>query len=191
MTADVRILSGVAAIVAGVQDYFANVGDGTSVVFGYRERTKQSNQGVGMANRVIFLPGDPNGSGGKLAPTPRDVGRRQLEDDDGNRVADIRPLASWERQFSISIWGVDKTAPRDELAQAVATEDLFEKTVRAVEGFTGAGGMNLAWGAVTWTLPKENTFGTELLVGLALAHPLLDAPEEVGFPGFTIVRTGT
>ncbi len=191
MSSEVRILSGVAALFQGVKDYFDAIGDGTSVVFGYRERAKQINQGLGQANRVIFLPGDPNGSGGKLGATPRDVGRRQLNDEDGNRIADIRPLASWERQFSISIWGVDKDAPRDELAQAVATENLFEHTLRAIEGFEGAGGMNLAWGAVTWTVAKENTFGTELLVGLALAHPLMEAPEEVGFPGFTLERTGT
>lgn len=190
MTADVNILSGVAALVKGVQDYFVEFGEGTSVVFGYRERAKQINQGVGMANRVIFLPGDPNGAGGKLAPTPRDVGRRELYD--GNvHVANIRPLASWERQLSISIWGVDKFAIRDELAQAVAAEDLFELVVRAVESFTGAGGMNVAWGAVTWTVAKENTFGTELIVGLALAHPLMGVPEEVGFPGFSLERTGT
>lgn len=191
MSGVVNILSGVAALVAATQLYFAEVGDGTTVAFGYRERAKQINQGLGGANRVIFLPGDPNGAGGKLAPTPRDVGRRELDDGDGNHVATIRPLASWERQFSISIWGVDKDSPRDELAQAVATEALFEHTVRAIEGFVGTGGMNLAWGAVTWTVTKENAFGTELLVGLALAHPLLDAPEEVGFPGFTLERTGT
>ncbi len=187
MSSVVNILSGVAVLMAGVQNYFDSVGDGTSVRFGYRERAKQINQGLGQANRVIFLPGDVNGAGGKLAPTPRDVGRRELFDGP-EHVATIRPLASWERQFSISIWGVDTTAPRDELKQAVATENLFEQVVRAVEGFVGAGGMNVAWGAVNWTVAKENTFGTELLVGLALAHPLLDVPEEVGYPGFTLER---
>ena len=191
MTAPVRIVSGVSALVANVQAYFLAVGDGTSVVFGYRERAKQSNQGLGQANRVIFLPGDPGGAGGKIAPSPRDVGRRELDDENQVHVATIRPLASWERQFSISIWGVDKCAPRDELAQAAATEALLEQTIRAVEQVSGAGGPNVAWGAVTWTVAKENTFGTELLVGLALTHPLLDAPEEVGFPAFTLQRVGT
>lgn len=193
MSSEVNIVSGVAALFLGVQEYFGLFDDGTAVVFGYRERAKQINQGSGGANRVIFLPGDPSGAGGKLAPTPRDVGRRQLDDtsDPPVHVADIRPIASWERQFTVSIWAVDKAAQRDELAQASAAETLFERLVRAVEQFTGAGGPNVAWGSVTWTVAKENTFGTELLVGLALAHPLMDGPEEVGFPGFEIQRVGT
>lgn len=190
MTDVVRIISGMTVLVTGVRAFFDARGEGTKVVFGYRERAKQINQGAASANRVIFLPGEPTGNGGKLAASPRDVGRRELEDDDGNHVASIRPLASWERQFTISIWGVDTDAPRDELAQAAATEALFELTLRAVEQTRGAGGPNVAWGGITWTVAKENTFGTELLVGLALAHPLMDAPEEVGFPGFNLQRAG-
>lgn len=191
MTAPVRVVSGFGALVRGVQEHFLSLGEGTLVTCGYRDRLQQSKQGAGGANRVIFLPGDPNGAGGKIAPSPRDVGRRELKDENEVVGAYIRPLASWERQFSISIWGVDTTAPRDELAQAEATEALFEQTLQAVEQFVGAGGLNVAWGAITWTLPKENTFGTELLVSLALAHPLMDVPEEVGFPGFELQRTGT
>lgn len=189
MTDAVRIVSGMTVLVGAVKAFFDARDDGTVVVFGYRERAKQINQGSSSANRVVFLPGDPTGVGGKIAP-PRDVGRRELVDGADVHVADIRPLASWERQFTIAIWGVDKDAPRDELAQAAATEALFELTLRAVERVRGAGGPNVAWGAVNWTVTKENGFGTELLVGLALAHPLMDAPEEVGFPGFTLQRVG-
>lgn len=196
MTETVRIVSGMSALFKGVKAHFQALEpeDKVVVVFGYRERAKQQNQGQGGANRVIFLPGDPDGNGGELAATPRDVGNfevTQIVDDEEQRVAEIRPLASWERQFTISIWGVDNDAQRDELAQAAAAEDLFEETLRAIEQFKGAGGPNIAWGRVKWTVAKENTFGTELLVACAIAHPLLDAPDEVTFPGFSLSRVGT
>jgi hypothetical protein len=190
MTSPVRMVSAFTTLVHGVQAYFTALGQGSVVVCGYRERAKQLNQGAGGANRVIFLPGDINGAGGKLEASPRDVGRRDVEDAMENRVAVIRPLASWARQFTISVWGWDSTAPRDELLQAAAVEDLFEKTVQAVEQVTGAGGPNLLWGNTVWTVPKENTLGAELLVGVALTHPLMDAADDVAFPGFTLVRAG-
>lgn len=187
MTA-VRILSGFSALVTGVKAYFAVVDPAVEVLCGYRQRAQQLNQGGGGANRVIFLPGDPNGAGGRIEQ-PRDVGRQELSDENDVRVANIRPLASWARQFSISIWGWDSTAPRDELVQAGATEALFEQTLRALEQVKGAGGPNVEWGGVTWTVAKENTLGSELLVSLLLTHPLMDAPEEIGRPGFELHRT--
>jgi hypothetical protein len=184
----VRTTSGFGALVRGVEEYFASLKDGTMVVCGYRERAQQT-RGTGGANRVVFLPGDPNGAGGKLVP-PRDPGPREVLDELGETVATVRALVSWERQFSISVWGYDAAAPRDALRQIEAAEALLEKTVRAIEQVAGAGGPNLVWGPALWTLPKDNTFGQEVLVGLAFAHPLFDAPSDVGFPGFTLKRTG-
>lgn len=132
----VRVVSGMSVLVHRVQEYFVSASSEARVLFGYRERIKQINQGAGGANRVIFLPGDPGGAGGKILP-PRDVGRRELFDGPVH-VANLRPIASWERQFTLSIWGWDKDAPRDELAQAVATEALFELTLRALEQVSGA-----------------------------------------------------
>jgi hypothetical protein len=192
VTETVRIVSALSTLMQGVQAYFLAQGSDAAVLFGYRQRAQQLNQGVGGANRVIFLPGDPNGNGGKIATAPRDVGRRDIYDasDPPVRVAELRPLASWERQFAIAIWGWDASAPRDELAQAAATEDLFERTIQALEQVPGVGGPNLAWGAVNWTLPKESTYGAELIVGLQLAHPLMDAPDYVAYPTPTLKRVG-
>ncbi len=187
----IRMVSGFGVLVRSVQAYFAALSRKETVVFGYRERAKQINQSVDGAGRVIFLPGDVQGAGGKLEPAPRDVGRQDIDDVHGNRVAQIRPLASWARQFTISIWGFDATGPRDELLQAEAAEALFELVVQAVEQVTHAGGPNLAWGATTWTVPKENTLGAELLVSVLLTHPLMEAPDEVAFPGFGLIRAGT
>ncbi len=189
MTSDVvRYVDGFSTLITGVADYFDAVGVTALVLCGYRERAKQA-QGSGGANRVVFLPGDLNGNGGKIAP-PHDVGRRMVEDEDAAPAAEVRPLASWARQFMIAIWAVDTATPRDELAQTRAVIDLFESTLQAVEQVTGAGGPNVEWGSVAWTVPKENTFGAELLVGLQLIHPLMDAPADVGSPGFTLHRVG-
>lgn len=184
----VTMRDGFEHLVVGVTAFFAALDEATEVLTGYRERAKQLTQGGGGANRVIFLPGDPSGAAGKIAP-PRDVGRQILTENDVP-IAEVRPVASWERQFTISVWGVDKDKPRDELAQSVATVALFEKTVQAIEQVAHAGGPNLEWGSVSWTLPREATFGSELLVSVQLAHPLMDVIAEVGVPGFTLKRTG-
>ncbi len=189
----VQIVSAMPQIVAGIRAYFDGIGEGTVVAFGYRERAKQINQGLGSANRVIILPGDPTGAGGKMGAAPKDVGLRDVFDPaaaaDAPRVAVVRALASWERQFSISIWGYDDSAARDELLQAVAVERLFEQTLQALEQINGAGGPNLVWGPTTWTVPKETTHGSELLVGVTLTLPLLDVPDnDLAFPDFDLKR---
>lgn len=187
MTAAVRYLDGFEALVNGVKAYFAATGGGTTVLCGYRERSRNLNQGTGGANRVVFLPGDPNGAGGKITP-PRDVGHQVLVDTEGNPVADVRPIASWDRQFSVAIWAADATQIRDELAQCVAATALLERTAQAVEQVSHAGGPNVAWGPIAWTIQQDNPYGAELVVGLLFTHPLMDAPAEVGTPGFTLTR---
>ena len=82
---------------------------GVSVVFGRREPPKQSNQGAGRANRVVFAPGDPNGAVGEEV-APRGVGcalKDQLE------------------LFTVWIWGADLGDLRNEALQHDACWDLF------------------------------------------------------------------
>jgi hypothetical protein len=185
----VRFLSAFRALVTGVKEYFTAIESSTLIKVGYRERPKQS-QGPGGANRIVFLPGLPNGAGGKITP-PRDVGAQLLTDPLAGDapVAQVRRLLTWERQFSVSVWAADAsttTAVRDELAQLDVVEALLEQLAQAIEQVHGVGGPNVVWGGVTWTVPKENTFGAEVLVDLAFAHPLMDAPLAVGTPGFEL-----
>jgi hypothetical protein len=187
----IQVVSAMPGIVAAFTSFFAPFG--TSVTFGYRERAKQINQGVGGANRIVILPGDPNGGGGKMGTAPKDVGLRDIDDPaqpaDAPRVGVVRAIASWERQFSISIWAADEASQRDELLQAVAVEAMFERVVQCLEGIKGAGGPNLVWGSTTWTVPKETTHGSELIVGVTLALPLLDVPDDdLAFPDFDLKR---
>ncbi len=185
----VRFTSAMAALVAGVTEYFAyTMGDtAPAVKFGFLERGKQA-QGPGRANRIVFLPADLSGNAGKLA-APRDVGRQTVSEDNAP-TAEVRPLLSWERVFAMSVWAYDGSAARDELVQFAAVEALLEKAAQALEQVHGAGGPNVAWGGVTAVVTKENTFGAELLVSLQLIHPLMDAPVEIGTPGFTLTRVG-
>ena len=194
MTSVVNVTSGWAALVSGVRDFFADQSVTANVLVGYRELPKQLNQGPGGANRVVFLPGDPNGAAGKVSP-PRDVGWREVADpadDTGTRVlASLRCLATWERQFTISIWAQDETNLRDELLQVVAVETLFERVVQGVEHVSRASGVNCGWGSAAWMPTLENTRGAEIRVGLALYHPFFDVPADYAYPGFTISKEGS
>lgn len=167
-------------LVDTVQAYLDAFNIGAHVSLGWAEQGKQTNQGTGGANRVIFVPAD-----GEFEGTQYPGGNpRALFDD----------LA----KFEVRVWAVDRSSPaiRESHAhQANATKALFAWVVRAISGFnrpsvgapaaivpTYAGAEE--WGPYKWTPdPSENAFGRELRVPLTLRSPLAD----VDFATFSAV----
>lgn len=149
-----------------VRDYFALQGYGSSVVFGWRETTKQSNQGAGRANRVVFVPGDESGKAGKMAP-PKKEGRR-------------RQIATHKELFQVRVWGYDPAAPNDERAQYRATRALYDLVLNGIR--EAACGRHVL-GDPTWTTsPVERVFGKELVVTVTLDVPVLRTRQAVVLP---------
>jgi hypothetical protein len=172
--------SGVLALVEGVRSYFTARGVTANVSLGWKQPTKQINQGPGRANRVVFIPSDPNGRGGKIGAVEQ-PGARTFGGDTAARA-----LYTWERFLVVSVWAVDTTDPHDEALQIEAVEDLFEQTVRAVHAFAKNNGR---WGDVTWTTsPAEHAFGRELRASLVFKHPLFDSEYGVAYPAPAITK---
>lgn len=175
-----RIQSGLVAMVASVREYFEAADVTATVSLGWKQPTQQINQGPGGANRVVFIPSDPSGRGGKILPA-RQPGPRQVD-----ASTTVRSLYSWDRQLVVSVWAVDATAPQDEALQIEAVEDLFGWTIRAVHAFAHA---DARWGDVAWTTsPVEHVFGRELRAGLSLNHPMFDVPIGLAFPTPAITK---
>jgi len=175
------IKSGLVALVAGVQAYFTDAGVTAAVALGWKQPTEQINQGPGRANRVVFIPSDPSGRGGKLVGAQQ-PGQRLYGTSGPGGAADtsLRALYTWERAVVVSVWAVDGTDPQNESKQIEATETLFEQTIRAVHSFAHN---DARWGDVSWTVtPVEHMFGRELRASLTYRHPMFDAPTEVVYP---------
>jgi hypothetical protein len=173
------IKSGLTQFVTDVTQYFtAELGAAAPLVAcGWKERAKQTNQGPGRANRVVVLPGGLTGAGGKLVAVRR-PGRRPI----GNPLAsegEVHALLEWDRLVGLSIWAYDGADARSEIVQAAAAEALFEWVIRAVHASVFAAAI---WSDVQWTIPTENSFGQELLVGLLIRTPLFAVPTETAFP---------
>lgn len=174
------IKDGLGELVDGVATDLASIGVTANVTIGWREPSKQANQGPGGANRVVFIPSDPNGAGGQIVgpklPGPRPIIDPATPD---KPVAYVRALRDWERTVVVSIWAVDTSAPNDERAQYEATVALFERVMQAVQRVTP---VTVRWGRVDWVTPKERQFGRELRAALTFAYPLFDRPESVAYP---------
>jgi hypothetical protein len=183
------IKSGLVALVDSVRAYLdARFGPSERpvVALGWRERTKQINQGPGGANRVVFTPSDDNGRGGRIIGTQQ-PGARTFGT--GQDKTTTRALFDWERTVIVSVWALDRTKPTDEAAQIEAVETLFEWVVRAVQQSAYA---NAKWTDVNWTVePVEHAFGRELRAGLIFRHPLFDSENDVAFPTGVITKTLT
>lgn len=186
----IAIKSGLVQLVADVRAYLAEDDLGTEVRLGWKEATKQINQGVGGANRVVFTPSDPSGKGGKLdaihQPGPRDIFETTIVGGEPvrRRVATVRGIYNCERVATVSVWAVDKTDPASEELQIEATETLLERTLRACRSSANA---NFVPGEITWLKPQqEHLFGREVVVAFVLRHPFFDRPNEVVFPDFAL-----
>jgi hypothetical protein len=172
-------------MVAGVQAFFTARGVTANVSLGWKEASKQVNQGAGRANRVVFIPSDRSGRGGALK-LDRNLQPGQRHFGSPVKDASAKALYTWERLLTVSVWAVDSTAPNDEGKQIEAVEDLFEWTIRAVHDFAHA---SAQWGEVAWlATPIERQFGRELQASLVFRHPMFDTPQDRAFPGFDLEK---
>lgn len=175
--------SGLVALVRSVRAYLELEGVGARVSVGWTKRTRQDNQGEGTANRIVFVPGDPqNGRNGTLHnakfPGPRDVADPS---DPTKRIGAVRELRNWERVVTMSVWAApDPNAEDAEESQIEETDALFEWALRGVHRFGFAA---VEWGDVGHTVePVEVSHGRELLATFTLSSPIFDKPVEVARP---------
>jgi hypothetical protein len=166
-----------------VAAYFAALGTGTAVDFGWHARAKILNQGVGGANRVVIVPGDPKtGAAGKFSRG------RQAE-------TNPRVLLQFDEQAVVCLWGVDTSDIRSERLQYAATKQLLELTVqalhRAIDPSSGraVGFANISIASPTWSV--ENTelyFGREMQLQLTQRGPLFDTTFDTATPDAAVTR---
>ncbi len=177
-----QLVEGVAA------SFLAN--DITAVVDrGWKARAKQTNQGPGRANRVVFMPSKSDGGAGVIV-NPRQVGAREVGADpttDPPTPASysVRPLSDWSRSLVVSIWAFDGDNPNDEGAQCDAVDSLFRWTQIAVQSVAFG---NAVWGAAKFTVPLERAFGLELLVDLTFQSAVFDIPSEIVRPSPVVIK---
>jgi hypothetical protein len=181
--------NGLLALRDGVAAYFLAQGVPATVgQVGIKYRYFQVNEGPGGAMRVVFMPGEYDGSdaprtrrGGTLSPPRKASGQDSkrfavpsLSDPSGfvpgPSTLNPAPLASNTEIATVSVWAVDPLDPQDEESAYIATFDLFELTLeamhRAVDPDTGVhvGVANLRPGDYLWSTPVgERAFGRELL----------------------------
>ena len=185
------IRSGLVALSDGVRAFFADHQVPAIVTpVGWRYRTFQTNQGPGGGSRVCLIPGkiDPSSAGPpKVADAGSFVGASQSANRAGN--GGPRPLATWAKIVSLSVWAVDPSDPSDDQLQFEASENLLEWTYRALHAAVdpvtgrnaGLGGVQLQDAA--WVLPPvERAFGRELVAWFVLSGPLYDLVPRIAFP---------
>lgn len=169
-----------------VAEYFEAYSVNASVTpVGMKYRSFSLNQQMpSNANRVVFIPGVFDG---KPELQPRKYGSLSRSSRNNGSVVNPRELASWERPFTISIWGAPvpgKQFAEDESVGVV--EDLLENVVRAVQF---AGRASVHWGDVVISAPPvENSFGTELLVSATQIGPLFDVAYDYVQPATILPR---
>lgn len=197
-------VSGFVALVGAVERYFDANGIDAKVAGGWKQREQILNQGIGGANRVIFVPGRLDPTVG--APRPLEAGKivqpriKQLSgggdmvggSTSGRYVDNPRPLRGWEPIVSVSVWGVDNDHLDDELAQIAATVDLFEKMIQAVHNgvFADESGLespvglaDVVWEGSTWGVFSPNAqYGRELIGYFVHKGPFYDVALGVATP---------
>lgn len=159
---------GLLTLVREVREVFAAEGVTANVVLGEREIAKQTNQGPGRANRVVFSPGDDSGNAGEYAAA-RNPGRNP------------RPVRTLVASCRVFVWAFDGSAPNDEERQYEAVWTLHDWTVLAIHR-KAHGTYQLA--SPRWVSKAvERTFGKELMFMLQLEVPILDTPHPVAPAG--------
>ncbi len=132
-----------------------------NIAFGWREPAKAINQGVGGANRVLFVPG-VDGKVGQYAP-PRNPGRNP------------RPLRTLLEQATVLCWAVDTSAPNDELAQYEAARTLHDQVVRAIYLSPNVGHGSFDISDPQWVASStEKRFGAEIKFTLTVQAAITD-----------------
>lgn len=188
------IVDGLVALVAALGDYFTANKVAATVGFGLKARMAQINQGPGGASRVILIPGkiDPSPGSSKVVDGGPFSQPRHTRDNP-------RHLAWWHKIITCSVWGVDPTKPRDELAEYAATVDLLEKTYQGLhnavytdprDGSKFAVGLaDLQLDGSSWVSPPtEVAFGRELVVFFTHNGPIFDRLIDTTTPQPAIVR---
>jgi hypothetical protein len=158
----------------GIQAQFAEDADPDpspiAFSFGWKEPAKQINQGVGGANRIVCVPGDPGRRFASDLPV-RNPGR------------DPRSLGTKGELVTFFIWAADTTDLTSERKQYVAARLLYDAFFRAVylvshsDGDTGVG--PVAFVDERWSLDKvERGFGAEIIAVCSVAAMVPDVKYE-------------
>lgn len=163
-----------------------------AVLFGWREYSKQINQGPGGANRIVFLPGDGTDGGadgefsGPLNVGPRDLILPPAVGVDAPPGLRGRHLFDWRRHATISVWGADPARPQDDAASYEAVDRLVEDLLQGLQG-TIPGLYKL--GAPSWAKGQlDQLYGRELLLPLQLKATVFDIPSATVAPSPVINR---
>lgn len=165
-------ISPLTTLVSGVRTFFEAQNVGAEVRLGFREHTKQINQGRNGANRVVFVPG-VNGKGGEI------IG---VKGPGGNP----RPLYIWDMAITVHIWASDNTEPKNEEKQIAAAFNLLEKTTQAIHRVAFNAGK---FESLDWTVsPTENIFGVEIVGTMQLRANIFDLTDEIATPTPVLTR---
>ena len=198
--------SGLIALSDGVRAFFAaNNVAATVTPVGWRYRSFQVNQGPGGGSRVCFIPGkiDPSSPG---APKVLDAGTFAPPrlSSPGPRAGGVttgagnpRPLVSWKKVVSLSVWAVDTTDLGNDELQLAALENLVESTYQAIHNAVdpvsgqAVGLADIELTDAVWNLPPvERAFGRELVAYFIQSGPLFDLPIDYTTPQPAILRGG-
>lgn len=184
----------IVALYGDVKNYFAKFcPPGTNIVFGWKERWKQINEGTNGANRVVMLPGDENGQDGPLeganGPGEGIVADGTIANVQGANVivqptqvsVAARTIFVGQDYVTFSIWAAEQTTA-DEIAQQQVIRQLYEYVLRACKNSTIGEG-NLVWIKRGFNINQnERRFGVEYVAVAQLETPYLDAMSTVVFP---------
>lgn len=155
MTVQVTTQAARLYLLAGIRSYFQANGVKWNVVYGFRERTKQNQEGVEGAGRICLVPGRvPNGDDGTF---DRPVGPG------GNP----RKLVSQELLVTLVLWAAAAADNQNEEQTEQAIDDMKRDVISAVQ--------STLMHAVTWNSnrfnpnPNEVRFGVEYLIELSIS----------------------
>ncbi len=108
------------ALFNAVVTRFASDSTAAANHFGWREPTRQLGDAGGRGNRIVWVPGDPNGNLGPVV-NPREPGKLPH-----------RPIGTLEELFHCQITGYEPSDPELEIDQYETTRLLFDAWWRAV-----------------------------------------------------------
>lgn len=180
-----------------VDAYFKAAGVAATVApVGLKYRFFTLNQSPANANRVVFIPGEFDGTPDLR---PRKYGTLSRGTDNSASVQNPRELLHWDRSFTISVWAAPAPGHGEDEQESIArAEDLLEQVIRALANVpdpdpseTGTVGASFHLGDVTiQSPPNDKSFGAELLVGGVLDSPFFDVTLDVVTPGLVLPRPG-
>lgn len=143
-----------------------------NLVFGWQERTKRINQGLGGAARVVFEPGEDKGKAGQYGPSVQN--RRPMA------LRATRSLGTFLESCTVECWAFDASAPGNEQVQYEAARWLHDLTIRAIYRSPRVGHGSFEIKDPTWiTDKKELRFGAAIRFTLIVQAKIADDPGPV------------